>query len=261
MSIKREKRFSRILALLDEQERVDVEQLAQYFDVSPETIRRDLSTMSELGLLRKIHGGAVKFQSAQESPFALRTQQYAAQKTGIAQYAARFVKSGDSLFINAGTTTTIFARELVKLVDGLIVVTNSPQIAHEFHNNGQSHNQIYLVGGTYNGAEIETIGAAGIVEMQRFRMDHAFITVGTINATMGYMDYRVEAADVTRTMVSRAQRATVLADSSKLDQMALISACSLEAVNRLVTDSPPSDNLLSALQEAGTQLYVTGFIG
>lgn len=261
MSVKREKRLSRILALLDEQERVDVEELAQFFEVSPETIRRDLSAMSEQGLLRKIYGGAVKFQSAQESPFALRTQQYAAQKTSIAQYATRFVKPGDSLFLNAGTTTTIFARELVKQVDELIIVTNSPQIAHEFYNNGQSRNKIHLIGGTYNGAEIETLGSTVIAEMQRFRMDHAFITVGTISASMGYMDYRVEAADVTRTMVSRAQRATVLADSSKLDQIALVSACGLEEVNRLVTDSPPSDTLITALQEANIQLFVTGYIG
>jgi DeoR/GlpR family transcriptional regulator of sugar metabolism len=69
--MKREKRFRSILTLLDEQERVNVEDLAAYFDVSPETIRRDLSTMSEQGLLRKIYGGAVKFQSAQENSFAL----------------------------------------------------------------------------------------------------------------------------------------------------------------------------------------------
>jgi DeoR/GlpR family transcriptional regulator of sugar metabolism len=260
MSAKREKRFSRILALLDEQERVDVEELAQFFEVSPETIRRDLSTMYEQGLLRKVHGGAVKFQSAQESPFALRTQQYAAQKTSIAQYAIRFVKPGDSLFINAGTTTTIFARELVKQIDELIIVTNSPQIAHEFYNNGQSRNKIHLIGGTYNGAEIETIGGTVVAEILRFRMDHAFITVGAVNAMMGYMDYRVEAADVTRTMVSRAKRTTVLADSSKLDQIALVSACSLEEVNRLVTDAHPSETLTAALQEAGAQLFITGYI-
>src|SRR5262245_53695093 len=103
--MKRETRFKKILTILDEQGRVNVDELAQHFGVSPETVRRDLAAMSEEGMLRKIYGGAVKFQSAQENSFVLRTRQYAAEKTRIAQYATRFVKSGDSLLINSGTTT------------------------------------------------------------------------------------------------------------------------------------------------------------
>jgi DeoR/GlpR family transcriptional regulator of sugar metabolism len=254
--MKRENRFQTILALLDERERVSVEDLAAYFEVSPETIRRDLATMSEQRLLRKVYGGAVKFQSAQENPFALRTQQYAAQKTLIAQYAARFVKPGDSLFVNAGTTTTIFAKELVKRVDHLIVITNSPQIAHEFWNHAQSENTIYLLGGSYNGAEIETLGTTVVDQVQRFHADHAFLTVGSVNAVQGFMDYRVETAEMNRMIVRQAQRITVLSDSSKLDQMALITACALHEVDRLVTDSAPSDTLSAALQRAGTQVHI-----
>jgi DeoR/GlpR family transcriptional regulator of sugar metabolism len=259
--MKREKRFRAILTLLDERERVNVEELADYFDVSLETIRRDLSTMSEQGLLRKIYGGAVKFQSAQENSFALRTQQYAAQKTLIAQYAVRFVKSGDSLFMNAGTTTTIFARELVRHAQHLIVITNSPQIAHECWNNGQGDHKIYLLGGEYNGAEVEILGTAVVDAVRQFHADHAFVTVGTVNATQGFMDYRVEVAHVNHAMATQARRATMLLDSSKLDQMALVTTCSLDAIDRLVTDSLPSDYLTNALTEAGTQLHIAGNLG
>lgn len=252
----REKRFRTILTLLDEQERVNVEALAAHFDVSPETIRRDLSTMSEQGLLRKVYGGAVKFQSAQENSFALRTQQSAIQKTLIAQYAVRFVKPGDSLFLNAGTTTTIFARELVKHLDELIVITNSSQIAHEFWNNGQSRNQIYLLGGQYNAAEVETLGGMTVEQIRQFHADHAFLTVGSVNAAQGFMEYRVELAEINRAMAAQAQLATVLIDSSKLDRMALVTSCTLEMIDRLVTESPPSDTLAQALKEAGTQAHV-----
>ena len=186
----------------------------------------------------------------------LRVKQYTAQKTLIAQYAARFVQPGDSLFVNAGTTTTIFARELVKSVDHLIVITNSPQIAHEFWNNGQSANSIYLLGGDYNGAEVETLGSTIVDQVRRFHTDHAFLTVGTLHAVQGFMDYRVETAEMNRTMVKQTQRATVLIDSSKLDQMALITACDLDTIDRLVTDSPPSDALAAAVLKAGTQLYI-----
>ena len=254
--MKRQTRFRTILALLDERERVNVEDLAAHFDVSPETIRRDLSTMSEQGLLRKVYGGAVKFQSAQENSFALRTKQYADQKMVIAQYAVRFVQPGDSLFVNAGTTTAIFARELVKYVDHLIIITNSPQIAHAFWNNGQSENAIYLLGGDYNGAETETLGTTVVDQIQRFHADHAFLTVGTLNAVQGFMDYRIITAEINRTMAKQAQRTTVLIDSSKLDQMALITTCSIHEIDRLVTDSSPSDTLTTALKKAGTQLHI-----
>ncbi len=259
--MKREKRFRDILTLLDEQARVNVEALAAYFEVSPETIRRDLSTMSEQGLLRKVYGGAVKFQSAQENPFALRTHQYAAQKTIIAQYAVRFVNSGDSLFLSAGTTTTVFARELVKHVDRLIVITNSPQIAHEFWNNGQHENTIYLLGGYYNGAEIETLGGTVVDEIRRFQADHAFLTVGALSATQGFMDYRIEVAHINKTMAHQARRTTVLLDSSKVDRMALVTSCSLEMIDRIVTDSSPSEVLGDALNQAGTQIHIAGLIG
>lgn len=258
--MKRESRFRAIQVLLDDQERVYVEDLASHFDVSPETIRRDLATMSEQGLVRKIYGGAVKLQSAQENSFALRTQQYAAQKTLIAHYAVRFLKSGDSLFMNAGTTTTIFAQEVVRQIDHLIVVTNSPQIAHVFWNNGQSHNTIYLLGGEYNGAEVETLGSAVVDQIRRFHADHAFLTVGSVNAMQGFMEYRPELAAISGAMAAQARRTTVLIDSSKLDRMALITGCGIEAVDRMVTDAPPSDALTNALHKVGTQLHIAGLI-
>ncbi len=254
--MKREKRFQLILTQLDEQGRVSVDDLAVHFKVSPETIRRDLSTLSEKGILRKVYGGAVKFQSAQENPFTLRAQQYAEQKTLIAQYAIRFVNSGDSLFLNAGTTTTIFARELAKQVENLFVVTNSPQIAHEFWNDGQTNHKIYLLGGYYNGAEIEVLGLSVITAIQQFRTDHVFLTVGAMNAVQGFMDYRIETAEINRIMVQQAQRTTVLIDSSKFDQTALVSAIPLDAVDRVITDLQPSDLLAKALEEADIQLHL-----
>ena len=129
--MKPEIRFQTILSLLDKNGRVTVDELTTRFGVSAETIRRDLALMSEQGLVRKIYGGAVRLQLAQESSFALRGNQFVEQKQAIARYAVRFVKKGDSLFISAGTTTTIFARTLVQYVERLIIMTNSPAIERE----------------------------------------------------------------------------------------------------------------------------------
>lgn len=259
--MKRDERLQEILNLLDDQEFIEVDTLAEEFDVSAETIRRDLGTLSEQGLLRKVHGGAVKFQTAQENSLPSRTYHNLAQKISIARYAAQFVNSGDSLFLNSGTTTAVFAKEITKLVDNLIIITNSPVIANELWDKGESNNQIYLLGGAYIGAELDTVGSMTLEQIRQFSADHAFLTVGTVSATQGFMDYRVESAYVIQSMAQQARRTTILADSSKLEKTALVTAFELNHAHRLVTDSLPPDSLSQALDVAGTQLHVTDLVG
>jgi DeoR family transcriptional regulator, glycerol-3-phosphate regulon repressor len=259
--MKREQRFQAILSLLDEKGHVEVDELADHFDVSPETVRRDLSTLSEQALLRKVHGGAVKFQTAQETSFTMRSQYMLAEKVSIATHAAQFVKSGDSLLINGGTTTAVFARKIAHQVSGLVVITNSPPIANEFWNKGENNHRIYLLGGYYDGAEMDTLGVMVVEQIQQFQADHAFLTVGTVSAKQGFMDYRMEAAQIMRAMMRQARHATVLADSGKLGRAALVTSCSLADIDKIVTDSLPPDDLTHALEKAGTHLYVTQPVG
>lgn len=254
--LKRENRFRVILALLDEQERVHVDDLADHFDVSADTIRRDLSEMSEQGLLRKIYGGAVKFQSAQENSFELRSRQNVLQKTTIARFAVHFVNEGDSLFLNASTTNVVFARELAKHFHHLNVVTNSTVIAHEFWSGGESNRKVFVLGGNYFGDEPEMQGSTVIDQIHHFHADHAFLAPGAVNAKHGFMDFRLESAQVIQAMAYQAQRVTILADSSKLGRTALNVACSLDSVDRLVTDILPSEYLTDALEAAGTKLFI-----
>jgi DeoR family glycerol-3-phosphate regulon repressor len=259
--MKRDQRLQAILSLLDERGHIEVDELALHFDVSPETVRRDLSTLSEQALLRKVHGGAVKFQTAQETSFTMRTQHNLSEKLSIAEYAAQFVNSGDSLLINGGTTTAVFARKIAPLFNDLVVITNSPLIANEFWNRGEGNHHVYLLGGDYNGAEMDTVGTTVIDQIRQFQTDHAFLTVGTVSTTQGFMDYRMEAAQIIRTMTQQTQDVTVLADSSKLGRAALVTACGLDDAHRVVTDSLPPDDLMQALDKAGIHLCVTQPIG
>lgn len=259
--MKREDRLREILELLDQQERIEVDDLARQFSVSPETIRRDLSTLSERGLLRKVHGGAVKFQTAQEHSFTIRTYFKHDEKTAIARAAASFVSQGDSLFINAGTTTAVFARELARMVDDLTIITNSAIAANELWNRGRTRNKIYLLGGSFNGEDAETIGPMLIEQIQQFQTDHAFLTVGALSADGGFMEYRVEAAHIIRTMIHRSHRATVMADGSKLDRSALVKACDFSDVQRLVTDTQPSTELAEMLTRHALDVCIAPPVG
>jgi DeoR/GlpR family transcriptional regulator of sugar metabolism len=107
--MKPEERRERIAAVVREASRASVDELADMLDISRETVRRDLALLSEQGVLRKVHGGAVHFQTARESPLDDRKAAARLQKMAIAGRAAQLFEPGDSLLIDSGTTTTYFA--------------------------------------------------------------------------------------------------------------------------------------------------------
>ncbi|MDZ4764512.1 MAG: DeoR/GlpR transcriptional regulator, partial [Chloroflexota bacterium] len=111
-------------------------------------------------------------------------------------------------------------------------------------------------GGYYNGAEYETLGTPVIDAIRQFRADHAFLTVGALNAEQGWMDYRVEVAQVNKTMAEQARHTTILMDSNKLDGVALVTTCPLTAADRLVTTTPPSLSLAAALTKAHVEIHL-----
>lgn len=252
--MRREERQTLILDILYNKERVEVDALAEKFDVSQETIRRDLTSLAERGLLRKVHGGAVRFQTAQEDTFTLRSQVNHAAKSRVGEYAAQFINDGDSLFMNAGTTTAVFTEHLIDK-QHLTVVTNCARIAEMLWSYDQDH-KIFLLGGQYNGTDTETNGSLVLQQIGLFRCDHAVITLGAVDVDGGLMEYRVEAADVIRAMIEQAQTATAIVDSSKLHRSALFKIGELSVVTRIVTDSLPSPELIQAIVEAGVELHV-----
>src|SRR5688572_33003863 len=113
--MKPDERRDRIATVVREASRASVDELAAMLDISRETVRRDLTLLSEQGVLRKVHGGAVHFQSARESPLDDRKATARFEKTTIAARAAALFQLGDSLLIDSGTTTAYFAEALAKV--------------------------------------------------------------------------------------------------------------------------------------------------
>ncbi|MFZ4826074.1 MAG: DeoR/GlpR family DNA-binding transcription regulator [Phototrophicaceae bacterium] len=249
-------RHEEILSLLHTQERVEVDELALRFDVSAETIRRDLAMLSEKGLLRKIHGGAARFQTAQEPSFGVRSILKSTEKQYIAQCAVELINEGDSLFIASGTTTAAFAHALTHLNE-LTVMTNSTIVAHELGKHPQNKHTLYLLGGIFNADESEVMGGFLVEQVRQFRADHAVVSVGSVNAN-GIFEYRMEAAILIRAMMEHSHNLIVLADSSKLNQASLIWISELEMVRHLVVTGTPSDELRKACEASQTMLHIAG---
>jgi DeoR family glycerol-3-phosphate regulon repressor len=247
-----EERRNRILARLAVRQQVSVNDLADDLRVSRETIRRDLERLAEHGLVRKVHGGAVNVPTALEPPLHSRETVRRVEKRFIARLAAPLFKSGDTLFIDAGTTTTAFAKELAAVRE-LTVITNSVEVARMIAS-AKNGSRVHMLGGDYWGEGAETRGPFVLEQIAQFQPDHAVLTVGAVDSREGIFDFNMEEATVARAMVRYARATTVLADSSKLDRSALIKVCELKEISRLITDRRIDPAFLSRMCEAGIQV-------
>jgi DeoR family glycerol-3-phosphate regulon repressor len=239
-------RRAKIAELIDQQGQAGVDDLAETFDVSAETIRRDLSDLAEEGRVQKIHGGAKKMRFDAEGSFQQRMSENASAKALIGQKLAGLVRPGQTLFLDTGSTT-LAAVDGLAMIDDLTVVTNSMRIAREMGDRADIH----LLGGSYRADNAQTVGPQTINHIGTFIADHAILTVGALDATFGAADYNIEEAQIARAMIAQARQITILADSSKFTRTAPFVVCGLDRLDTLITDGTPPPALAQALASAG----------
>lgn len=248
--MKIEKRQTQIIEIIRRQGKVSVEELAALLATSRETIRRDLTQLSDTGKILKVHGGAKMPRVMGEGPFKQRLSENVGVKMEIAKAAAALVEPGETLFIDTGSTTLFFA-EAIARIPGLTVVTNSTEIARTIAT-ADTTSRAFLLGGEFKADNSQTVGTMAATQVRSFRAHHAFLTVGALDARTGAMDYNIEEAQIARAMIEQSETITVLADSSKLGALASFEVCTLSGIDRLVTDrTPPSDILEGFNAEGG----------
>lgn len=238
-------------ALLQDGE-VTVKDLVKLFGISAETIRRDLTALSQAGKVQKTHGGAILPRIVGEGPFQQRMRENVAAKRNIARSACSFIQPGDVLFIDTGTTTLCFAEEL-SVVDNLTVITNSTDIAKVLAVNNSS--RVFLLGGKFTHDNCETTGPMVISQIGQFRADYAVITIGGLDKNAGITDFNHDEAMVARAMLKQAKKRMILVDSSKYHQIAPFEVAALNEIDYVISDCSPDDDLLS-LSEASVELVV-----
>lgn len=241
-----------IVELLLEHQRLSVEDLAQRLDASQETIRRDLTALAEQNRLRKFHGGAMLPDSLGEGAFRLRMVENLEAKRAIARRAAALFASGDTLFVDTGSTTIAFAAELAPQ-SGLSVITNAVAIAQSMSRGGA--NQVFLLGGEHRHEAGENVGPMVLRQIAQFRPAHAVLTVAGLGPE-GPSDVDAAEAEIARAMIAQAESVTLLADSSKFAKRGLFPLCDWPRVTRLVTDRAPAGALAAALSAAGTDVVL-----
>lgn len=232
--------------------KLEVEALAATLAASRETIRRDLALLDRMGLLRRVHGGAVAashIPPPDEGPFSDRMRQAVTAKRAIARHVAAELMPGDSVFIDTGSTTLFLAEEIARR-SGLVIITNSADIAASCQR-GDGH-RIVLIGGDFRVAGRETLGAMALAQIGQLRAARAILTVAAVTER-GVFDIDPQEAEVARAMAQQVDQVTILADSSKMGRAGVFQVCPMTAVARLVTDALP-ESLRFAVKAAGTQV-------
>lgn len=250
--VKPKDRQARILDIVRRDDEASVEALAKRFDVSHETVRRDLRVLASTGLLHKVRGGARPTQMTVEGSHRERLFAHAEAKTEIGAKLAGCIGNGDTLFIDTGTTTLACAKALSTLRN-LTIITNSIRLAQRLSELSDNHT-VFMLGGTYGADNAQTLGPLATEQAGRFQADHAVLTVAAIDAESGAMDADFDEAQVARAMIGNAQRTILLADASKFGQRAAHRVCRLADVDMLVSDQAPEGTLATALSAWGVEV-------
>lgn len=249
-----EERKQKIADYVQEHERASVQELAQHFQVSESTVRRDLKDLEESKQLRRTHGGAVAIQSDNsEPPFNEKEDRFRSQKEWIAKAAAAKVEEGDTLFLDAGSTTYYLAKEL-KAFKKLTVVTNSIMAAQEL--SGSPHIELLLTGGTLRHETLAMVGSVAERTLDMVRVDKVFLAINGLDPENGLTTPAMAEAEMKRRMIRAGKQVLLLADHSKYGKVSFARVAGLEEVDILITDAGIPALAAAALEEAGLQLMI-----
>jgi DeoR/GlpR family transcriptional regulator of sugar metabolism len=236
MSVLAAQRQAAILDRIRDSGGVRVRELVAELGVSDMTIRRDLETLAERGLLKKVHGGATApFAHATDEPgFDEKSAQHEREKLAISAFAATLVKPATAIALSAGTTTWTLAQLLVNVPE-LTVVTNSVPVADVFYRAGRRDQSVILTGGVRTRSDA-LVGPVAIAAIKSLNLDQAILGVHGLSVARGLMTPNLMEAEMDQALLRAAHQRIVLADHTKLEVVGFSTICPLAEVDLLITD-------------------------
>lgn len=247
-------RHERILELVNRQGFVTTEELTQAFGMTPQTLRRDLNTLHEQGLLRRHHGGAgAVASSTANTAYQQRRVQQAEEKQRIAAAVADHVPDHASLFINIGTTNDAIAQALLAR-RGLKVITNNLHVANTL--GPREDFEVIIAGGQVRPSDGGIIGEATLDLVNQFKVDIAVIGISGIDEDGTLLDFDYHEVRVSQAMCANARQVFLAADHTKFGRKAMIRMGNLAQVHTLFTDARPPEPVVELLARGRQRLAI-----
>jgi DeoR family glycerol-3-phosphate regulon repressor len=244
-------RHHAILELARQQGRVTVDDLAARFDVTPQTIRKDLNDLCDQKLLARVHGGAIISSGAENVGYDARRLIAHGEKAAIGKAIAALIPDHSSLFINIGTTTEAVAQALLQHT-GLMVITNDLIVANTMRL--YPNIEVTIACGIVRRADGGIVGEAAVDFIRQFKVDYAVISASAIEQDGTLLDFDFREVKVTQAIIANARNVILAADSTKFERSAPVRIGDLRQVGTFVTDRCPSEQFRKLAADLGVAL-------
>ncbi|MEX0287495.1 MAG: DeoR/GlpR family DNA-binding transcription regulator [Flavobacteriaceae bacterium] len=246
----KEERQKTILNEVELHNRVLLIDIAEQLDVSIDTVRRDVKELDAENKLRKVHGGAISLGFT--SPAAPNTNTYALQeKINIAQKAVTLLQDGSVLFIDGGTTCLELARLIPEHLR-LTCFTFSLPVAMQLLT--KPNVEVIFIGGKISKEAQMATGAGAINNLSEVRFDYGFIGTGYVDSLHGLTEFDWDIVQVKKAVVNASKKAVLLCISEKLNSQHRYKTCDINAINTMITELDPSNNLLNLFRNHDIRL-------
>ncbi len=226
-------RDQKILATARAQGFISVEDIAQQFDVTLQTARRDLAKLADLGWLTRVRGGATPLGENDTSEYIRRKQSGRAAKRAIAAQTAARIPDGASLFINIGTTNEAVAEALLART-GLQVVTNNIHVAATL--SARSDARVIIAGGEVRSEDGGVVGEATRDFVEQFRLDFAVLGISAVSTDGVLLEHDYREARIAQAIMANARHCILVAEGIKFQRTAMTRVADLAQINEVVSD-------------------------
>lgn len=249
-----------ILEILERDRSAEVVRLSEALGVSAVTIRSDLDALEKRRLLRRVRGGATAVQAARfERPIDVPSQNFTGEKERIGAVAAGMVRSGETVILDAGTTTLAMAMALPRDLRDLVVITSSLDIAIALETHPGA--SVIVTGGSLKktGRNLRSrslVPPFAALLLEQLNADCAYLCCAGIDAERGFTNAHFEEVEVKRAMLSAARRAVMLGDRGKIGHIAGARIAAPGEISTLITDRKAAPADIAALESAGIQVLL-----
>lgn len=251
-----EERQNNIVSLLSRQGRLSVADIVGQFGISEATARRDLETLDEQGLIRRVHGGAIPVRQAPpEMPIHQRSSDEIDEKRSIGQAASSLVQDGETIFLGSGSTVLELARNLRER-KALTVITNSLPVVNELAD--FSDITLVMLGGMFRLSELSFIGHITEQALAEVLADKVFIGTRAIDIEEGMTNAYLPETMTDRAILKIGREVIVLADHTKCGRVSTVRLAPLTSFQTLVTGHMAPKSFVETLQKAGMRVILAG---
>lgn len=231
---------------------VVVSALSTEFQVSEETIRRDLESLEKEGIATRIYGGAVLCGNDHAAPpYSIRKNTNIEPKVSIARKLSEMVRDGDTLMVDESSTSAYAVRAL-RQKKNITLITNSLELLREM--TGQDTWHIISTGGSLKTDVLALVGPHALRTVRSYHASYAVLSCRGINEQLGLADSDDAVVQIKQAMIEACDCAILLADHRKFDRSGLVALGSLGQVDKLITDTPPSPQWQQRLKKNGVEL-------